>query len=380
MQISDLLLAMLRVAMKARDVARIIRSEQTLLDLLVEEKKGAEKNKRFMKDFKTLADVLIQQMVSHDLVQEFPEMSGSIYGEESNQFTNTLGETTTVCLCATPDLTKQLLMDILDGNEEAATLLSEVVHREAAALPTVGQLGQSEINASDVGIWIDPIDSTAQYIRGSVGEPSVDGVTDGDLQCVAVLIGAFQKSTGLPIVGVAVQPFWELDPATQHWKDQTTWGVCYQDVQLASVLKNDASDSTKKPVIVMSMSESDAVKKTLNSFQICFAHGAGYKLLCTAQRRVDAYVLSKSSIYLWDCCAPHAILRATGGGVVCFHDTVSQAKAADGGNVLASDWKAQEVNYCLDRSNSGVRANSINGIIAYSCPSILERIVQSLVK
>lgn len=70
MKLSDLLLAMLQAAMKARDVARIIRSEPALLDLLVEEKKGAEKNKRFVQDFKTLADVLIQQMVSHDIAAQ----------------------------------------------------------------------------------------------------------------------------------------------------------------------------------------------------------------------------------------------------------------------------------------------------------------------
>ena len=56
--------------MKARDVARIIRAEPALLHLLVEEKKGAEKNKRFVQDFKTLADVLIQQMVAHDIAAE----------------------------------------------------------------------------------------------------------------------------------------------------------------------------------------------------------------------------------------------------------------------------------------------------------------------
>ncbi len=70
MKLSDLLLAMLQAAMKARDVARIIRAEPALLDLLVEEKKGAEKNKRFVQDFKTLADVLIQQMVSHDIAAQ----------------------------------------------------------------------------------------------------------------------------------------------------------------------------------------------------------------------------------------------------------------------------------------------------------------------
>ena len=59
-------------------------------------------------------------------------------------------------------------------------------------------------------------DSTAQYIRGQLGQLDEDGVTNGGLQCVAVLIGAFQKSSGRPIIGVAVQPFWELDAASQQ--------------------------------------------------------------------------------------------------------------------------------------------------------------------
>lgn len=70
MKLRDLLLAILRVANKARDVARIIRSEHALLELLVQEKKGLDKNERFVQDFKTLADVLIQQMVSHDIAAE----------------------------------------------------------------------------------------------------------------------------------------------------------------------------------------------------------------------------------------------------------------------------------------------------------------------
>ena len=49
-----------------------------------------------------------------------------------------------------------------------------------------------------------------------MGQLDEDGVTNGGLKCVAVLIGAFQKSTGLPIIGVAVQPFWELDPVSQQ--------------------------------------------------------------------------------------------------------------------------------------------------------------------
>lgn len=130
----------------------------------------------------------------------------------------------------------------------------------------------------------------------------------------------------------------------------------------------------------MSTSESDAVKQTLSgNFQLRFASGAGYKLLCTAQRRVDAYVLSKSSIYVWDCCAPHAILRATGGGLVRFQDTVTTLKTYGVDKVSDETVKDLQVSYSplAVAQSSG---KSINGVIAYSSRGVLDKIMQSLVE
>ena len=67
---SEVLGLLLRVSSKASRIASIIRSEQPLVELLVEEKKGKEKNERFVQDFKTLADVLIQETVRHYVAQE----------------------------------------------------------------------------------------------------------------------------------------------------------------------------------------------------------------------------------------------------------------------------------------------------------------------
>ena len=55
----------LSVAERAACIARLCRSEKALFDLLVEEKHGEARNKRFARDFKTLADVLIQETVRH---------------------------------------------------------------------------------------------------------------------------------------------------------------------------------------------------------------------------------------------------------------------------------------------------------------------------
>lgn len=63
----DLLRALIIVSEKAANVARICRQNEHLFELLIEEKKPNEANPRFVLDFKTLADVLIQEMVKHDI-------------------------------------------------------------------------------------------------------------------------------------------------------------------------------------------------------------------------------------------------------------------------------------------------------------------------
>ena len=65
--LKSLVLEVLKVSEKAASLARIVRSEESLFELLVQEKKGDQSNKRFVQDFKTLADVLVQETVRHDL-------------------------------------------------------------------------------------------------------------------------------------------------------------------------------------------------------------------------------------------------------------------------------------------------------------------------
>ena len=67
MRIRDILREIVKLSEKAACLARTVRAEHALFQLLVQEKTGAEKNKRFLQDFKTLADVLVQETVSHHL-------------------------------------------------------------------------------------------------------------------------------------------------------------------------------------------------------------------------------------------------------------------------------------------------------------------------
>lgn len=64
---SELVRLLLSSSEKAANIARLIRAETKLFSLLIEEKTGGAKNHRFIQDFKTLADVLIQESLRHDI-------------------------------------------------------------------------------------------------------------------------------------------------------------------------------------------------------------------------------------------------------------------------------------------------------------------------
>ncbi|XP_048029331.1 inositol polyphosphate 1-phosphatase-like [Megalobrama amblycephala] len=204
---AELLRLLLSVAEKAANVARVCRQEAPLFELLVQEKTGADKNKKFIQDFKTLADVVIQEMIRHDVCAQFPELTGFIHGEESNKFENGLGESVTVTVCAQEEDTTALLAKVLDGDRAAASLLSKAIHQDLQLRDETAESLQLSISPADVGIWIDPIDGTSQYIEGKEEEEPDEGFCPSGLPCALVLIGVYLRATGQPVMGVINQPF-----------------------------------------------------------------------------------------------------------------------------------------------------------------------------
>lgn len=61
----DFLNVLLVVTERVSTITRLVRSENELFQILVEEKKDGSKNDKFAHDFKTLADVLIQATVKY---------------------------------------------------------------------------------------------------------------------------------------------------------------------------------------------------------------------------------------------------------------------------------------------------------------------------
>jgi inositol polyphosphate 1-phosphatase len=182
---SELLHCLVCASEKAANIARACRSEPALFELLVEEKTGEDKNAKFDQDFKTLADVLIQETVRHDVSQKFPALSESIFGEESNKFTNKLGESLVVSVQADENATKVLLTKVLNDNEEAAQLLAKQVHTEICMDVNVTPDHEKDdecFDIDDIGIWIDPIDATSQYIKGGNEDVAVGFLPTKGLQ------------------------------------------------------------------------------------------------------------------------------------------------------------------------------------------------------
>uniref|UniRef100_A0A674JVH2 inositol-1,4-bisphosphate 1-phosphatase n=1 Tax=Terrapene triunguis TaxID=2587831 RepID=A0A674JVH2_9SAUR len=304
-----LLKSLVGASEKSARIAQLCRQEEALFQLLIEEKTGTDKNKKFVQDFKTLADVLIQEVIKHD----FPELHGHIGGEESNQFEN---KTLVVQVCATQQDTASLLFTILDRNQPAAELLAAAIHQEVALQDPALDAVALAIPPERLAIWIDPIDSTNQYIRGQARVAPIGGICPSGLCSALVLIGAYDRSSGDPVLGVINEPFFREDPLTHRWQGVYHWGISYQGTSLSSLRRPPLRP---EPCVVLSSSETLAIQRALRPLygeRLRFASGAGYKMLCVILGLAEAYVLSEGSTFKWDSCAPHAILRALGGGMV----------------------------------------------------------------
>lgn len=268
---------------------------------------------------------------------------------------------------------------VLDGNDKAASLLARVVHEEVTVKSSndVNQLDTTELDEKDIGIWIDPIDSTAQYIEGEVGVASNHGFVSHGLQCACVLIGVYSKQTGIPLAGVINQPFSHQDQDTGKWKSSCVWGVCVDGCKVSSVPDIPVHSTSADQILLTSSSDKAEIKdKFSQCYSILHAAGAGYKLLCIIQGLADGYVLSKNSTFKWDTCAPHAVLLALGGGILsykCFSDFAQESSQP-----LT---KADSLQIRYDRGGNSVGVGqwcNSDGIVAYKSQEGLVRLLGAM--
>lgn len=318
----------LNVSEKAANVARIIRKDENLLKLLTEEKSEEEGNPRFTHDFKTLADVLIQEMIRKEIGDAYPSLKNSIKGEEDSTLTNAAGEKITIQVYDDLENTRTCLERILDGNSVAATLLANEVHRKDITSVTEEELElvNIDLDFETLGMWIDPIDSTAEYIAAVHKDSRFENIPSNGLKCVTILIGVYDTTSGNPVMGVINQPFYEtLDDGS--YKGKHFWGICYGDFKLTNV-QNIENGRTNK-IVVLSPSEQTKFTKFLKQrlkYDIVYSAGAGHKILKLITKDADMNLLSRNTTFKYDTCAPQAILMAMGGNILDLNNTIFAGK------------------------------------------------------
>lgn len=258
---------------------------------------------------------MIQETIRYDVGKLFPSIKDNINGEESNKFENVLGDKVIIEINDNQDDTFKMLRKVLDSNDDAANELTNEIHK---VINTEEELNifNDEID-SNIGIWIDPIDGTAEYINGVNELSEFENIQKSGLQCATVLIGVYDKSTELPIIGVVCSPFAVKDG--DNYVSKIFYGVSLNGIKYSNVQPR----VTSRKIAITSSSE---VHSKSISFEISSASGAGYKALKVIEGDADIYYLSKASTFRWDTCACQAILRALGGDIVEFTSSIIEKR------------------------------------------------------
>ncbi|KAF8770544.1 Inositol polyphosphate 1-phosphatase like protein [Argiope bruennichi] len=290
----------------------------------------------------------------------FPALISNIFGEEQNKFQNSLGESIVVDLTESEEDTATLLNKVLDGRDHIAKSIASVVHSSEKTCEKQ-YLSSRLIPANNIGIWIDPIDSTAEYIQAKNEEKESFGIQQYGLKCVCVLIGAYEVNSGKPILGVVNQPFFKKKTDGSKWESRFYWSIDYgPDRAISTTLENESPQQEK--VAVLSSSECKELQDIIASkYNIVHTAGAGYKSLVVACGMADLYILSQGTTYFWDTCGPHALLSAQGGGIVRFDEVVHV--------ISQEDLLEKQVKYSSESGSAGNESfRNAGGFIAYRNP------------
>lgn len=226
--------------------------------------------------------------------------------------------------------------------------MAEEVHREDVLADydwTEIERIECDADFANWGIWIDPIDATAEYIQGKDKTTRNPHIKANGLECVTVLLGVYETESGSPIAGVINQPF--AAGAADH--TNIYWGLSVNGVNVNNIKAIERAEKPK-PIVLLSLSEDRKyvyyLRDTLK-YDIIFSAGAGHKLLMLILGLADLVLVSKGSTFLWDTCGPHAILRSMGGNLINLKETLDTKRTT-------------ELHYAM----SSVRAN-FGGILGF---------------
>ena len=292
MEAKQLIQCLLDLSEQSANLARLIREDKDLFQLLIASK---DQRANGEPDFKTLADVLIQSTFKYGVKRQFPGHNITVMGEEDGTFPLKSGEHVELEITEDPENTARLLSKVLKSPGVVEKLCSAIHRTVSVHDGSLEQIAPGQLLPEDLSVWIDPIDSTKSYISG-----------DAKLESVTVLVGVHHA--GLPILGVVTYPFTR----------EQIWGLAHNGYKLSNVPVPNVTGPIK--TVVLSRWETDKMVDKLRSsgFQTEAPTGAGFKLGTVIKGEASFYLVTASTTFQWDTCGPHAILRALGGDIELF--------------------------------------------------------------
>lgn len=219
-----------------------------------------------IQDFQTEADRTAQRMIVASLAKRFPKCT--IVGEED--------------LVEDKTADQSLLVDTFDE--------SVLKH----SLPDRYQ----NVKEEDITIWVDPLDATAEFVKGF-------------LEHVTVLIGI--SVNGRSVAGIIHQPFYGHKTRSAEEMGRTMWalvGLGYFGISTSELPKDKLILTTTASHGSQNIDESIAALKPDDVLKV---GGAGHKVLLVVEGRAHSYVFASHGCKRWDTGAPEALLVAAGG-------------------------------------------------------------------
>ncbi|CAF1667419.1 unnamed protein product [Rotaria magnacalcarata] len=311
---------------KAACIARHIRFMHSDFNSMIQEKKLDANHQHLTADYKTLADVIIQEVIKRDLGMIYPVLTHHIYGEEDGSLKlNSTDEKIVIDVSGSQQDILNLLKKLFDNKStESIEKLAEIVSSSTNIVLTE-QCKQSfeqiphniSIDLSTIGIWIDPVDGTQQYINGTDGIiDSGTGIMQDGLPTALVLIGCFDRTNGHAIVGVINRAFDEkID--NYRWKGLVYWGTALLNAKfnnLENVHKRNENNNQR--VLLYGSINLNAFKNIPGDWRKIEVAACGNKLLSIGLKQANIYLVTKSAAFNWDLCAAHAIIQSVNGQIL----------------------------------------------------------------
>lgn len=145
-----------------------------------------------------------------------------------------------------------------------------------------------------------------------------------------------------------------------RFKGKIYWGVSYNGIHKTS----EEFLATNEKLAVLSMAENSIYMNMFEKmgFNCTYASGAGYKILTVINGMSSIYFVSGCTTFKWDTCGGQAILKAFGGNLYSFRESIAAHELVP-------------INY----HRSSGKCNS-NGLIGCRNDEIAKQVIEELAK